>query len=139
MTTQIADVYEFGGCRLDVPRRILTRDGAALPLAPKTFELLLLLLQSQGRALSKQELMSALWPDVFVEEANLSFQIAALRKAPRNGSRPSRSTATALLVRSKRSPLKLPTRPPRRPRLQNLHGSPPPRAARIDGGGLRES
>jgi Tol biopolymer transport system component/DNA-binding winged helix-turn-helix (wHTH) protein len=85
MTTQIADVYEFGGCRLDVPRRILTRDGAALPLAPKTFELLLLLLQSQGRALSKQELMSALWPDVFVEEANLSFQIAALRKALGNG------------------------------------------------------
>jgi Tol biopolymer transport system component len=41
----------------------------------------LLLVQSQGRALSKQELMSSLWPDTFVEEANLSFQISTLRKA----------------------------------------------------------
>jgi Tol biopolymer transport system component/DNA-binding winged helix-turn-helix (wHTH) protein len=80
MTTQINELYEFGGCRLDVLRRVLTRDGHPVSLAPKTFELLLLLVQSQGRALSKQELMTALWPDVFVEEANLSFQISALRR-----------------------------------------------------------
>ncbi|CAN5896811.1 winged helix-turn-helix domain-containing protein [soil metagenome] len=52
-----------------------------LPLAPKTFDLLVLLVQSPGRAFSKQELMNALWPDTFVEEANLSFQISVLRKA----------------------------------------------------------
>ena len=43
--------------------------------------LLLILVESQGRALSKAHLMSALWPDTFVEEANLPFQISALRKA----------------------------------------------------------
>ena len=48
---------------------------------PKTFDLLLFLVQSGGRALSKAELMHALWPDTFVEEANLSFQIFTLRKA----------------------------------------------------------
>jgi DNA-binding winged helix-turn-helix (wHTH) protein len=50
-----------------------------VPLAPKTFDLLVLLVQSAGRALSKQELMNRLWPDTFVEEANLSFQISVLR------------------------------------------------------------
>lgn len=73
--------YEFGPFRLDLERRLLTRDDQALPLAPKTFDLLVLLVQSPGRALSKQELMHALWPDTFVEEANLSFQISVLRKA----------------------------------------------------------
>ena len=52
-----------------------------LALAPKTFDLLVLLVESGGRALSKRELMQALWPDMFVEEANLSFQISTLRKA----------------------------------------------------------
>jgi len=73
-------VYEFGPFRLDLERRVFTRDDQVLPLAPKTFDLLLLLVQSPGRAFSKQQLMAALWPDTFVEEANLSFQISALRK-----------------------------------------------------------
>ena len=73
--------YEFGPFRLDLERRVLTRDDQALPLAPKTFDLLVLLVKSAGRALSKQQLMQALWPDTFVEEANLSFQISVLRKA----------------------------------------------------------
>src|SRR4051812_29923017 len=85
MANQISDLYEFGSCRLDVVRRVLTCDSHPVSLAPKTFALLLLLVQSRGRALSKQELMSALWPDVSVEEANLSFQIAALRKALGSG------------------------------------------------------
>ena len=54
--------------------------GSPLALAPKTFELLLILVRSGGRALSRQELVAALWPDTFVEEANLSFQISTLRK-----------------------------------------------------------
>ena len=85
MTSHISDLYEFGACRLDVQRRVLTRDGHPVSLTPKTFELLLLLVQSQGRALSKQQLMSALWSDTFVDEANLSFQISALRKALGDG------------------------------------------------------
>jgi len=61
-------LYEFGSYRLDLAKRLLTRAGESVALAPKTYELLLLLVQSKGRALSKQELMSALWPDTFVEK-----------------------------------------------------------------------
>jgi DNA-binding winged helix-turn-helix (wHTH) protein len=81
MSSPNSDLYEFGPYRLDVRRRVFTRNEQAVPLAPKTFELLLLLLRNPGRAFSKHELMTALWPDTFVEEANLSFQISMLRKA----------------------------------------------------------
>jgi Tol biopolymer transport system component/DNA-binding winged helix-turn-helix (wHTH) protein len=74
-------LYEFGTYRLDVAKRLLTRAGEAVTLAPKTFDLLLLLAESQGRVLTKPELIKALWPDTFVEEANLSFQMSTLRKA----------------------------------------------------------
>jgi DNA-binding winged helix-turn-helix (wHTH) protein/Tol biopolymer transport system component len=81
MSSPDSDLYEFGPYRLDVRRRAVSRGEQVVPLAPKTFELLLLMLRNPGRALSKQELMTALWPDTFVEEANLSFQISTLRKA----------------------------------------------------------
>ncbi len=74
-------LYEFGPFRVDLERRVFTREHQVVPLAPKTFDLLVLLVQSPGRAFSKQELMNALWPETFVEEANLSFQISVLRKA----------------------------------------------------------
>jgi Tol biopolymer transport system component/DNA-binding winged helix-turn-helix (wHTH) protein len=74
-------LYEFGPYRLDCPKRLLLRDGKSLTMAPKTFDLLLLLVESRGRVLTKKELMGALWPDTFVEEANLTFQISGLRKA----------------------------------------------------------
>lgn len=76
-----ADVYAFGPIRVDVARHVVTRDGQPIALAPKTFELLLIFVRSDGRALSRQELVAALWPDTFVEEANLSFQISTLRRA----------------------------------------------------------
>src|SRR5262249_35079824 len=72
---------EFGPYRLDAAKRLLTRSGESIPLAPKTFDLLLLLIGGQGRVLTKAELMGALWPDTFVEEASLSYQVATLRKA----------------------------------------------------------
>src|SRR5262249_25103869 len=75
------DVYKFGPYRLDADQRVLTREHQRVPLPPKTFDLLLLLVRSPGRAFSKRELMTALWPDTFVEDANLSFQISTLRKA----------------------------------------------------------
>ena len=80
MTNGATVSYEFGPFRLDTARRLLTRDGQTLTLPPKTFSLLLLLVEGQGRVFTKKELMVALWPDSFVEEANLSFQISALRK-----------------------------------------------------------
>jgi DNA-binding winged helix-turn-helix (wHTH) protein len=85
MSVTRSGVHEFGPFRLDVEQRLLTRSGQALPLPPKTFDLLVLLAQRPRHAFSKQELISALWPDTFVEEANLSFQIATLRKALSDG------------------------------------------------------
>ena len=81
MSTAAPGLYEFGPFRMDVQRRAFTRGDHVISLPPKTFDLLVLLVQSDGRAVSKQELMTALWPEVFVEEANLSFQISTLRKA----------------------------------------------------------
>ena len=81
MSTRTSRLYDFGPYRLDLARRVFTREGHVIPVAPKTFDLLRLLVESAGRAFSKQELMAALWPDTCVEEANLSFQISVLRKA----------------------------------------------------------
>src|SRR5215831_4136874 len=81
MSHEIKDLYEFGSYRLNVANRVLLQHGEVVPLAPKTFDLLLLLVRSEGRLLGKQELINNLWPDTFVEDANLTFQIATLRKA----------------------------------------------------------
>ena len=81
MSNQTNGLYEFGSFRLDVAQRLLSTAGKSVTLAPKTFDLLLLLVEGQGRVLTKRELMNLLWPDTFVEEASLSYQIAALRKA----------------------------------------------------------
>ncbi|MGH9372194.1 MAG: winged helix-turn-helix domain-containing protein [Vicinamibacterales bacterium] len=81
MSRAVSGLYEFAPFLLNLERRVLTRDHQVVPLPPKTFDLLVLLVQSPGRAFSKQEVMNALWPETFVEEANLSFQISVLRKA----------------------------------------------------------
>src|SRR5688500_19457000 len=81
MPTSVPVRYDFGPFRMDVERRVFTRDGQVIPLAPKTFDLLVILVQSDGHAVSRRELMTALWPDTIVEEANLSFQISTRRKA----------------------------------------------------------
>ena len=81
MPNQVNGLYEFGSFRLDTGKRLLSRAGASVTLAPKTFDLLLLLVEGHGRVLTKRELMNSLWTDTFVEEASLSYQIAALRKA----------------------------------------------------------
>ena len=56
-----------------------------MPLTPKAFDLLVYLVEHQGRLVEKSTLMAALWPDTIVEEANLAFQISALRKALEDG------------------------------------------------------
>lgn len=81
MPKQANGLYEFGEYQLDTGKRRVARPSGDLTLAPKTFDLLVLLVQSEGKVLYKRELMNSLWPDTFVEEASLSFQIATLRKA----------------------------------------------------------
>ena len=74
-------IYRFENCTVDVRRRALTCAGVAVQLSGKTFDLLLYLVEHPDRVASKDELLSALWPDSFVEESNLSQQVFLLRKA----------------------------------------------------------
>jgi Tol biopolymer transport system component len=64
-----------------VAAHCLRRDGVDVPLPPKVFELLVLLASRAGRLVTKDELMQALWPDTFVDEANLTQNVFTLRKA----------------------------------------------------------
>jgi Tol biopolymer transport system component/DNA-binding winged helix-turn-helix (wHTH) protein len=73
-------VYDFGRFRLDAAERLLLRDSHPVTLTPKAFDLLVYLVERPGRLVGKSTLMSELWPDTIVEEANLAFQISALRK-----------------------------------------------------------
>ena len=75
------DILEFGQFRLDRGEALLTRLGTPVPLPPKVFDLLSYLVLNAGRLVEKEELLKALWPDSFVEEANLTVNIAALRRA----------------------------------------------------------
>ena len=74
-------VYAFGPFRLDPVRRTLTRDGVSVKLAARLFETLLYLIEAQGRLVEKDELLAALCPGRFVEDANLAQAISTLRKA----------------------------------------------------------
>jgi Tol biopolymer transport system component/DNA-binding winged helix-turn-helix (wHTH) protein len=78
-------LYEFGPFRLDAQERLLQRDGVTVSLTPKAFDLLLVLIERHGHLLDKEELFRAVWPDSFVEESNLSSNIALIRKALGDG------------------------------------------------------
>lgn len=73
--------YEFGAFRFEPGERRLLREGQPVLLTPKAFDTLVVLVERAGRLVEKEELMNALWPDSFVEEANLTQQVSTLRKA----------------------------------------------------------
>jgi DNA-binding winged helix-turn-helix (wHTH) protein/tetratricopeptide (TPR) repeat protein len=73
--------YEFGPYRMDPNRNLLLRGGEPISLTSKAFEVLLVLVEHGDQAISKDELMQRLWPDTFVEEANLTKHISMVRKA----------------------------------------------------------
>ena len=74
------DSYEFGPFRLDPAERVLTKNGDPLPLTPKAFDILHLLVRNAGHLLEKNHLMDAIWPDAFVEEKTLAQNIFTLRR-----------------------------------------------------------
>src|SRR5215471_18929972 len=79
MTTQ--RFYEFGPFRLDSKSCVLLRAGAVVPLNPKAFDTLRVLVENHESPVGKDELMKLVWPDTFVEETNLTQQISILRRA----------------------------------------------------------
>jgi DNA-binding winged helix-turn-helix (wHTH) protein/TolB-like protein len=81
MQLKTGSFYECGPLRLEPSEHRLTREGRPVSLTPKTFELLLFLVRNQGRLVTKDEIMQAVWPGSFVEEANLTVSISVLRKA----------------------------------------------------------
>jgi DNA-binding winged helix-turn-helix (wHTH) protein len=81
MSRQAKHLLEFGPFRMDLEERLLMRDQETIPLSPKAFETLLVLVQHSERVVLKDDLMKTLWPDTFVEESNLSQHIFLLRKA----------------------------------------------------------
>src|SRR5688572_22027025 len=72
--------YVFGPFRLEWAKRRLWKDSKIVPLTPKALEILLTLVRQAGRAVDKDELMRAVWPDTFVGEETLTQNISTLRK-----------------------------------------------------------
>jgi Tol biopolymer transport system component/DNA-binding winged helix-turn-helix (wHTH) protein len=81
MTLESRRFYEFGAFRLEPADGVLLRDGVLVSIPPKSIEVLVALVENSGRVLSKDDLMSRVWPDSFVEQANLSHHIFVIRKA----------------------------------------------------------
>jgi DNA-binding winged helix-turn-helix (wHTH) protein/tetratricopeptide (TPR) repeat protein len=73
-------LYSFGPFQLNASEQLLLRDGQALPLKPKVFDVLAVLVENSGRVVCKDELMKQVWPDSFVEEGNLAVSIFEIRK-----------------------------------------------------------
>jgi TolB-like protein/tetratricopeptide (TPR) repeat protein len=74
-------VYEFGDFRLDPGRQQLTCSGSLVPLKARAFDLLVYFAEHPGELVDKAALMRAVWPNVVVEENNLSQHLSALRQA----------------------------------------------------------
>ena len=81
MSNVVSYLYEFGPFRLDPGERLLLRDGHPVPLTPKAFDVLLVLVNHRGHLVEKRELIETVWPTSFVEEGNLSVMVHAVRKA----------------------------------------------------------
>ena len=82
MTESDKKAFEFKGFRIDVSRRLLLDStGTPIPLTPKVFDLLLCLVENHGELLTKDALMSLVWPDTTVEESNLTQNISILRRS----------------------------------------------------------
>ncbi len=73
-------IYSFSGFRLDADERLLSDGDRLIPMPPKVFDTLLLLVRNAGRVLAKDRLLAETWEDSFVEENNLAQNISFLRR-----------------------------------------------------------
>jgi len=74
-------LYEFGAFCLDPAEHTLLRDGQPIPLRPKVYDLLVVLVENRGHLVDKEQLMSSVWAEEFVEEGNINKNISMLRQA----------------------------------------------------------
>ncbi|MDQ3129285.1 MAG: winged helix-turn-helix domain-containing protein, partial [Acidobacteriota bacterium] len=81
MTNENHNVFEFVDVRVEPSKFKIWKAGAELALEPKTFQVLLFLLDNRGRLIEKNELLDAVWKDTFVTENAMTREIAKLRKA----------------------------------------------------------
>jgi DNA-binding winged helix-turn-helix (wHTH) protein/TolB-like protein/Flp pilus assembly protein TadD len=75
------DFYDFGRCRLDAREKTLRRDGVEIPLTPRLYDLLMVLVTNAGRTMEKSDLLARVWGDTFVEEGSLARGMSRLRMA----------------------------------------------------------
>lgn len=94
MSQKTSRFYAFGPFVADARRRLLSRAGARVALASKAFDLLIALIEHRGEILEKEALLKLVWPEQFVEEANISVNMSALRKALGERAKESRFIAT---------------------------------------------
>src|SRR5258708_14303728 len=91
---QSKDVLSFGPFSLFATERLLEKGGEPIPLGGRALDILIALAQRAGEVVTHKELISTVWPDVTVEDANLRFQMARLRKALVDGRDCARSLST---------------------------------------------
>ena len=72
--------HRLGRFELLAAERVLLHEGAPVALGPRAYDVLLALVERRGQLITKNELMEAVWPGVFVEENNLQAQVSAIRK-----------------------------------------------------------
>lgn len=73
--------YRFEGFIVDPMRRVLLRDGEAVPITPKAFSILLALIERRGEVVAKEELIQRVWASTYVSDANVTQNVSSLRKA----------------------------------------------------------
>jgi DNA-binding winged helix-turn-helix (wHTH) protein len=78
---RINRLYEFGSFVLDPAEYLLTTNGTPVSLPPRAFDLLVVLVESDGRLMTKENLLNCVWQDVAVEEGNIPYNISLVRKA----------------------------------------------------------
>lgn len=89
-----ADIISFGPFRLYAAQRLLEKAGSPLNLSARALDILIVLIERAGKVVSKKSLMARVWPDVSVDEGNLRFHIAALRRALKDGQSGARYVTT---------------------------------------------
>jgi len=89
-----ADLISFGPFRLCPAHRSLEKAGSPIHLSARALDILIVLVERAGEVVSKKKLMARVWPDVTVDEGNLRFHIAALRRALEDGQSGARYVTT---------------------------------------------